>query len=170
MWRDSLLNFIEGDDRHGDAITDLIADLAYWATNVATCKDPEIGCAPEAADQMKDFVKAIGTTIDAIAATIVKGGIDELNADIAALQGAATKGQTVWYLEMSWHGSIDRKYSQPIGETDFFTGWGDQPTDVMLLAIGENMRAQCAGFPSSPWGNSPGVLASQDSTYTDPCM
>jgi RHS repeat-associated protein len=170
MWQ----RFLDADSQYGSLAIDIASLIGAFATQVGQCLLTE-GVACHLADgdelqQLKDEYDANLTGIEQLAVTVAQESVDNYNHSIAALKGAASKGQTVWYMQMMWLGHNASRYSQVLGGTSFFTGWGDQPPPDALLAIGESMRAQCAEYPSSPWGNSPGVNASQDSTYVGPCI
>lgn len=176
--REGWQRFLDWDTQHGEQAIDVASAVLAFATQVATCVktdfakcpffDPE---EPEEFDQLHEWWDSNLSALEALATVVAQANVNDYNASITALKGAASQGQTVWYRQMMWLGHNVSQHSQAIGGSSFITGWGDQPPPDALYAIGDSMRAQCAGYPSSPWGNSPGVGASQDSTYpgSGPC-
>lgn len=148
-------------DNPGAALGDLIGAIVGFAAALKGADDP---------DAAANTANGITNAVEWVMGHLIGSHIDDLDSAISGLQAVANAGETAWYVVAYWNGQVRTETSQVIGSSVFYVGAGIEPPDAVLERVGSDMMEACADSVPSDFGNSPGVLKSQDSTYTDPCM
>lgn len=125
---------------------------------------------------LNPWVAVITTAAGTFVGTVLAAQLDKIKVSIQdaidALTDAQTYGRSVWYVESIWQGHPGR-YGSDFGTSDFISGGSPyEPPLEVLYTVGYMMMTQCADYanshPGKMWGNSPGIPAAQDSSYTPP--